>query len=162
MTACQAKPQYDWYFSGLTVAKHGALSMKIMTEVRIDAPIETVWRAFNDPADIVQWDASDDWHTTWASNDLRVGGQLRLRIEPRHEGTGFDFTATYTKIEPMRVIEWQTDDNHHVRVEFVETKAGVVVHQLFDAEPTLFEDEQRQDWQAVLDNFARHVTALVS
>src|SRR3546814_5148850 len=78
--------------------------MKIMTEALVDAPIGTVWRTFNDPADIVLWDASDDWRTTWASNDLRVGGLLRLRIEPRHGDTGFDFTATYNKLEPMRVI----------------------------------------------------------
>lgn len=134
--------------------------MKIMTETFIDAPIETVWRTFNDPADIVLWDASDDWRTTWASNDLQVGGLLKLRIEPRHEGTGFDFTATYTRLEPMRVIEWRTDDDRHVRVEFAETKAGIIVHQLFDAEPAPSADEQRQDWQGVLDNFARHVTAL--
>lgn len=133
--------------------------MKIMTEALIDAPIGTVWRTFNDPADIVLWDASDDWRTTWASNDLQVGGLLKLRIEPRHEGTGFDFTATYTRLEPMRVIEWRTDDDRHVRVEFAETEAGIIVHQLFDAEPTPSVDEQRQDWQGVLDNFARHVTA---
>src|SRR3546814_12120818 len=84
-----------------------------MTEALVDAPIGTVWRTFNDPADIVLWDASDDWRTTWASNDLRVGGLLRLRIEPRHGDTGFDFTATYTKLEPMRVIEWRTDDDSH-------------------------------------------------
>ncbi|GGJ64762.1 MULTISPECIES: SRPBCC domain-containing protein [Alphaproteobacteria] len=134
--------------------------MKITTEALIDSPIETVWRAFNDPADIVQWDASDDWRTTWASNDLQVGGLLKLRIEPRHDGTSFDFAATYTRLEPMRVIEWRTDDDRHVRVEFAETEAGVVVHQTFDAEPTPSVDEQRQDWQGVLDNFARHVTAI--
>jgi len=139
----------------------GALFMKIMTEALIAAPIETVWRMFNDPADIVLWDASNDWRTTWASNDLQVGGQLRLRIEAKHEGPGFDFTATYTKLEPLRTIEWRTDDDRHVRVEFAKTDAGVIVRQLFDAEPTLSVDEQRQDWQGVLDNFARHVTALV-
>jgi uncharacterized protein YndB with AHSA1/START domain len=134
--------------------------MKIMTEVLIDAPIETVWRAFNDPADILQWDASDDWRTTWASNDLQVGGLLRLHIEPRHEGTAFDFTATYTRVEPMRMVEWRTHDDHHVRVEFTATTAGVTVRQTFDAEPTPSVDEQRQDWQGVLDNFARHAAAI--
>src|SRR3546814_12051137 len=71
-------------------------------------------------------------------------------------------TATYTKLEPMRVIEWRTDDDRHVRVEFAETEAGVIVHQTFDAEPAPSVDEQRQDWQGVLDNFARHVTAVTS
>ena len=134
--------------------------MKLMTEAHIDAPIEIVWRAFNDPADILMWDASDDWRTTWAANDLQIGGRLKLRIEPRHDGVGFDFAATYTNVEPMRLIEWRTDDDRHVRVEFSETEAGVVVHQTFDAEPTASVDEQRQDWQGVLDNFARHITAI--
>jgi uncharacterized protein YndB with AHSA1/START domain len=132
-------------------------TVKITTKVLIDAPIETVWRSFNDPADIVQWDASDDWRTVWASNDLRVGGLLQLRFEKRRDGTRFDFAATYIKIEPLRLIEWRTDDERQVCVEFAETQAGVVVHQSFDAESNLSVDEQRQDWQVVLDNFARHV-----
>lgn len=108
----------------------------------------------------MRWDASHNWRTTWASNDLQVGGLLKLHIEPRHDGTGFDFAATYTRLEPMPAIEWRTDDDRHVLVEFAEIEAGVIVHQTFDAEPALSVDEQRQDWQAVLDNFARHVTAI--
>jgi len=134
--------------------------MKITTEALIDAPIETVWRAFNDPADIVRWDASDDWQTTRASNDLRVGGLLKLRIENMHDCTVSDFAATYIRIEPMRLIEWRTDGDRNVRVQFVETAAGIVVHQEFDAEPIPSVDEQRQDWQDVLDNVARHIAAI--
>lgn len=135
--------------------------MKTTTQARIDAPIDIVWRAFNDPADIVRWDASDDWHTVWASNDLKVGGLLKLRIEPRHEdGTAFDFAATYTWIEPMRVIEWRSDDDRQVHIEFEQTDAGVVVHQMFDAELTPSAEEQRQDWQGVLENFALYVSRI--
>lgn len=134
--------------------------MKITTEALIDAPIEAVWRAFNDPADIVRWDAFDDWQTTRASNDLRVGGLLKLRIENMHDCTVRDFAATYTRIEPMRLIEWRTYEDRHVRVEFVETAAGVLVNQEFDAEPIPSVDEQRQDWQDVLDNVARHIAAI--
>ena len=136
--------------------------MKITTEALIGVPIETVWRAFNDPVDILQWDASEDWRTTWASNDLRVGGLLKLRIEPRRCGASFDFAATYTIIEPMRLIEWRMEDDRDVRVAFRETGAGVVVKQTFDAEPTSSVDEQRRDWQSVLDGFARHVTAMAA
>lgn len=134
--------------------------MKITTEALIGAPIETVWRAFNDPVDILRWDASEDWRTTWASNDLRVGGLLELRIEPRHGGASFNFAATYTAIEPMRLIAWRMEDDRHVWVEFRETGTGVVVNQTFDAEPTPSVDEQRHDSQSVLDGFARHVTAM--
>ena len=134
--------------------------MRIRTEVLIDAPLDVVWRAFNDPAEITQWDASDDWRTTWASNDLRVGGLLRLRIEPRHGEAGFDFAATYMWVEPMRRIDWRMEDGRHVRVDFRETGAGVMVNQAFDAEAVPSIEEQYRDWQGVLESFACHAAAI--
>ena len=131
--------------------------MKITIETNIAAPIEDVWRAFNNPDDILQWDASDDWHTTWASNDLKVGGKLLLRIEPNDGGIGFDFAATYTQIELKRLIKFRDDDDRMARMEFIETDTGVTIRQTFDAELTHTEEYQRADWQAVLDRFARHV-----
>ena len=48
--------------------------MKITIETIVNAPIEDVWRAWTTPDDIKQWNtASEDWHTTRASVDLRVG-----------------------------------------------------------------------------------------
>ena len=53
--------------------------MKITVETTVNAPIEKVWRAYTTPEDIKQWNAaSDDWHTTAASVDLRgskINGQ---------------------------------------------------------------------------------------
>src|SRR3954447_19432981 len=133
--------------------------MKITIETHVAAPIADVWRAFNNPDDIVRWDASDDWHTTWASNDLKVGGKLLLRIEANDGGSGmgFDFAATYTQIEPNRLIELREDDDRMARLEFIETDTGVTLRQTFDADSKLPEDQQRADWQAVLDRFARYV-----
>lgn len=134
--------------------------MKIITETEILAPIDAVWRAFNDPDDILQWDASDEWHTIAVSNDLKVGGLLELRIAAKDGKSGIDFTATYTQVEPSCLIEWrQMDDDRLVRVEFAETGTGTVVRQTFDADPTIPGDEERADWQGVLDNFGRHVAA---
>lgn len=130
--------------------------MKITVEAKVDAPLDFVWQAFNDPGEILQWDGSSDWWTTSASNDLRVGGRLELRIDATDGISGFDFTAVYTRIEPGRLIEWRGDDDQHVRVEFLRAGSGVVLRQTFDAEPTLSQEEQRADWQAVLDRFARH------
>ena len=49
--------------------------MKITVETTVNAPISTVWSAYTTPDDIKKWNsASDDWHTTSASVDLRVGG----------------------------------------------------------------------------------------
>jgi uncharacterized protein YndB with AHSA1/START domain len=48
---------------------------RLTVEAIVAAPIELVWRAWNTPDDIVQWNAaSADWHTTKASVDLRAGG----------------------------------------------------------------------------------------
>ena len=131
--------------------------MKITVETNVAAPIADVWRAFNNADDIVQWDASDDWRTTWASNDLTVGGKLLLRIEVNDGDMGFDFAATYTRIELNRLIEFRENDDRIVRLDFIETDTGTTIRQTFDAESEHPEDQQRSEWQAVLDRFARHV-----
>jgi uncharacterized protein YndB with AHSA1/START domain len=70
--------------------------MKINVETTVAAPIEQVWRAYTTPADIKQWNAaSNDWHTTAASVDLREGGAFFSRMEAEDD---FDFAGTYTKV----------------------------------------------------------------
>lgn len=134
--------------------------MKITIETNVAAPIAHVWQAFNNPDDILQWDTSDDWYTTWASNDLKIGGKLLQRMETTDGGTGFDVAATYTQIKPNRLIEFQMDDgrivDRMVRLEFIETGTGVTIRQTFAAEPEQPEDQQRSEWQVVLDRFARY------
>src|SRR5579884_3085773 len=49
--------------------------MKIAVETVIEAPVADVWAAYTTPEDIKQWNAaSNDWHTTQSTVDLRVGG----------------------------------------------------------------------------------------
>jgi uncharacterized protein YndB with AHSA1/START domain len=51
-----------------------------------------VWRAYVTPADIMQWHAaSDDWHTTASTVDLRPGGRFSSRMEAEDGAAGFDF-----------------------------------------------------------------------
>lgn len=48
----------------------------ITVETAIKAPIEKVWKFWTAPEHITKWNnASDDWHTPFAENDLRVGGK---------------------------------------------------------------------------------------
>ncbi len=70
---------------------------------------------------------------------------------------GFDFAGTYTRIEPQRLIEYAMGDTRTVRVEFIPAGDAVTVRETFDAEDTHSAAQQRQGWQAILDNFARHV-----
>ena len=81
--------------------------MQITVEARIQAPVSKVWAAYTTPDDIVQWNAaSDDWHTTKASVDLREGGAFSSRMEAKDGSFGFDFAGTYTKVVPHQRIEY--------------------------------------------------------
>ena len=132
--------------------------MKITVETTVAAPIEKVWRAYTTPEDIKQWNAaSDDWHTTAATVDLRPGGAFSSRMEAKDGSAGFDFAGTYTTIVPHRLIEYSFGERS-ARVEFAPSAKSVVVRVSFDSEPTHSVEQQRDGWQAILDNFARHVT----
>jgi hypothetical protein len=65
---------------------------------------------------------------------------------------------TYTKIVPDKLIEYAFGDRVGV-VEFVTAENGVTVCVTFDAETTHPEEQQRQGWQAILNNFTKHVVA---
>jgi len=133
--------------------------MKLTIETTIAAPIEDVWRAWTTPDDIKQWNAaSDDWHTTAASVDLRVGGAFTSRMEAKDGSFGFDFAGTYTKIVPQELIECTLGDRGLV-VEFVSAANGVTVRETFDADAEHSVELQRAGWQAILDRFAKHVAS---
>jgi uncharacterized protein YndB with AHSA1/START domain len=135
------------------------LDMKITVETIVHAAIEDVWRAWTTPDDIKQWNtASEDWHTTRASVDLRVGGSFSSRMEAKDGSMGFDFAGTYTQVVTNELIESSFGDRA-LRVEFSEGAGGVTVRETFDAESTHSVEQQRQGWQAILSNFARHVEA---
>ena len=131
--------------------------MKITVETNVRAPIERVWQAYTTPEDIVQWNAaSDDWHTTKASVDLRVGGAFSSRMEAKDGGFGFDFAGTYTNVVPNQLLEISFGDRV-AKTEFTEGPDGVNVKVTFDAETINSIEQQRGGWQAILNNFARHV-----
>ena len=129
----------------------------ITVEAKVFAPIQTVWNAWNTPDDIIQWNAaSDDWHTTKSTVDLRPGGQFSSRMEARDGSFGFDFAGTYTKVEEHKLIA-STFSDRALLVEFIPEGDGVTVRETFDAESMHSIEEQRQGWQAILDRFKRHV-----
>jgi uncharacterized protein YndB with AHSA1/START domain len=131
--------------------------MQITVETSIAAPIEEVWRAYTTPEDITQWNAaSDDWHTTKANVDLRVGGEFSSRMEAKDGSFGFDFAGTYTTVVTNRLLEYSFGDRT-AKVNFSETPNGVNVKVVFDAEETHSIEQQQGGWQAILNNLKRHV-----
>src|SRR5665213_3043064 len=133
--------------------------MKITVETLVNAPVANVWSAYTTPEDIKQWNtASDDWRTTKSTVDLRVGEQFSSRMEAKDGSFGIDFSGTCTKIVPYKPIEYAFGDRVGV-VEFVPAENGVTVCVTFDAETTHPEEQQHQGWQAILNNFTKHVVA---
>jgi uncharacterized protein YndB with AHSA1/START domain len=133
--------------------------MKITVETNIKAPIAKVWDAYTSPDAIKQWNtASDDWHTTAATVDLRQGGAFSSRMEAKDGSFSFDFAGTYTKIVPHELIEYAFGDRSGT-VEFISGAGGVTVRSTFDAETQNPAEQQRQGWQAILDNFGKYVEA---
>jgi uncharacterized protein YndB with AHSA1/START domain len=134
--------------------------MKITVETVVKSKLAKVWDAWNSPADIQQWNsAQDDWHTTRSAVDLREGGTFSSRMEAKDGSQGFDFEGTYTRVAPRKAIEYRMSDGREVKVEFAERAGGVLVKETFDIETENPPELQRSGWQAILDNFRRHVEA---
>ena len=132
--------------------------LQINVETTVRADLESVWGAWTNPEDIKQWNAaSEDWHTTSSSVDLREGGAFCSRMEAKDGSMGFDFRGTFTRIHPHELIEYVLDDERRVLVEFAKELQGVRVRETFDAESETDDEQQRAGWQAILDNFARYV-----
>ena len=131
--------------------------MIIKVETLVAAPIDKVWKAYTTPEDIKQWNAaSDDWHTTEAQVDLREGGAFSSHMAAKDGSMAFDFAGTYTKVVPRSLIEYSFGERS-AQVRFEDSPAGVKVQVTFESEPTHSEEQQRDGWQAILNNFARHV-----
>ena len=132
--------------------------MKIRIKTFVKADIGTVWNAWNTPEAIVNWNAaSEDWHTTSSTVDLREGGRFISRMEAKDGSMGFDFSGTYTKVIENHLVEYLLEDGRTVKVEFIEQDDGVKVVETFDADASTSPEMQRDGWQAILDNFSRYV-----
>ena len=129
-----------------------------MEQVTIKASFKSslnkVWDYWTSPEHIVKWNtASEDWHTTKADNDLRVGGKFMSRMEAKDGSFGFDFEGTYDEVVPHKRIAYTLDDNRKVVVTFTEKEGKTEVVETFETETENPVAMQRSGWQAILDNF---------
>lgn len=109
--------------------------MKIAIETSVKSNLGQTWKAWNNPEDIVCWNsASEDWHMTRSTVDLREGGKFCSRMEAKDGSVGFDFEGTYTKVVENSEIEYVMDDGRGVAIVFTEIEVGFRIHQTFDAE----------------------------
>ena len=128
----------------------------------INAPVKMVWEYWTKPEYITQWNnASDDWHTPRAENDLRTGGKFTSRMEAKDGSMGFDFGGVYDAVKENEYIEYTMEDGRKVNVRFTSKGDQTEVVESFDAEETNSIDMQRDGWQAILNNFKRYVESRV-
>ena len=82
----------------------------ITVENTVNATVEKVWNHWTSPEHIIKWNnASDDWHTPHAENDLRVGGKFLSRMEARDGSFGFDFIGVYDVVKTNERIAYTLD-----------------------------------------------------
>lgn len=129
----------------------------ITVENTINAPAQKVWDYWTKPEHITKWNnASEDWHTPWAKNDLRVGGNFSARMEAKDGSMGFDFGGVYDAVRPHEYIEYTLGDGRKVRVTFTPSDNNTRVVENFEAETTNSVEMQKGGWQAILDNFKKY------
>ncbi|MGZ5218841.1 MAG: SRPBCC family protein [Chitinophagaceae bacterium] len=132
----------------------------ITVENTINAPVQKVWEFWSKPEHITKWcNASDDWHTPRAENDLRTGGKFVSRMEAKDGSFGFDFGGVYDEVRNNEYIEYTMSDGRKVKITFSANGNTTKVVESFDAETTNPVEMQRGGWQAILDNFKKYTEA---
>ncbi len=130
---------------------------RITVETKINAPIGKVWEFYTQPEHITKWNfANDQWYCPNAKNDLQKDGEFDLRMEAKDGSMGFDFTGKYEKIVQNELITYKIADGRKVDVEFSKRENEVHLKQIFDAEGTNSDKQQKNGWQAILDNFKKY------
>lgn len=133
----------------------------ITVETVVHSPVEKVWEYWTDPEHIKQWNnASDDWHTPYAENDLRVGGKFVSRMEAKDGSFGFDFGGVYDEVSTNESIAYTLGDGRKVKIAFLRQENDTRVIESFDAEETHTVEMQQAGWQAILDNFKKYAESL--
>lgn len=131
---------------------------QITVETIINAPVEKVWKNWTDPKDIVQWAfASDDWHAPYADNDVRVDGTFKTTMAAKDGSFSFDFGGVYTKVEPYKTLDYTIGDGRRVWISFESQGDKTKVIETFEAEQMNSIEMQKGGWQAIMENFRKHV-----
>lgn len=139
----------------------------ITVQTIVNAPIAKVWECWNRPEHITGWAfASNDWEAPHAENDLRAGGKFKTVMAAKDKSSSFDFTGVYAAVKEHELIEYDIDGHdgpagatRRVKVEFAQVPDGIKITETFDPETENSEEMQRSGWQAILDNFKKHVEA---
>jgi len=129
----------------------------ITIEATILAPVEKVWELWTTPKHIMKWNnASPDWHTPHAENDLRVGGRFVSHMAAKDGSMSFDFGGEYDEVKMNEQISYTMDDGRKNIITFIGSGSQTKVSETFEAESENSVERQRTGWQAILNNFKKY------
>ena len=129
----------------------------LTVEALVHAPVEKVWEYWTVPDHITKWsNASDDWHTPYAENDLRAGGKFVSRMEAKDGSFGFDFGGIYDEVRAHDFISYTLGDGRKVEITFIPQENATRVVEVFEPETANPIEMQQEGWQAILNNFKKH------
>jgi uncharacterized protein YndB with AHSA1/START domain len=142
-------------------------SREIVATHLLDAPLETVWRAWTDPEHVARWWARDGFTMTTEEMDVRAGGRWRLTLHGP-DGADIPATATYLAVQEPAVLAYLSGDpsepgHAFTTVEFSDDdhKTGVTVRLHFASaeERTRMVEENgaQRELEASLDRLATAV-----
>ncbi|SHJ10579.1 SRPBCC family protein [Wenxinia saemankumensis] len=133
----------------------------IAIETMVSKTPAEAWDSYTAPDHITRWNFADpSWCCPSASNDLRVGGEFRSRMEARDGSMGFDFVGTYEEVTPAESLAYRLEDGRRVRTTFAPVEGGTRVTTTFDPEAGNPVEMQRGGWQSILDSYAAHTNGL--
>lgn len=129
----------------------------ITVQATVQAPVEKVWKFWNEPAHIMNWcSPSEDWHAPAAENDLRVGGKFSTTMAAKDGSFSFDFAGVYDEVTANKQIAYTIADGRTVKIIFSSEGNTTSIEETFDPEDINSMEMQQAGWQAILDNFKKY------
>ncbi len=129
----------------------------VTVQTTVKLTVSDVWKIWTNPFHIIHWNqASDDWHTSRAENDLKKYGRFLFRMEARDGSFGFDFSGEYRKIVNYKLIEYVLDDSRRVSISFDENANETIITESFEVEEINPVELQKEGWQSILNNFKNY------
>lgn len=133
----------------------------------INAPVERVFQAWSDPAQMQQWFFPNEDMSCTVTADFRVGGNYEVLMHSAAKDKTFKHFGTYEAIEPNRriVFTWNSPfvENTRVTLSFAPVGKGTQLqlhHEFF--EDDAIKQQHNDGWHGCLQQLTNHLNATVA